>query len=91
MAVAKLKALVIVESPAKAKKISGYLGSDYIVMASMGHVRDLPAKAAEVPEEFKKESWGTLAINVAKGFEPLYVIPDGKKKLVRELKTALKN
>ena len=91
MAVAKLKALVIVESPAKAKKISGYLGSDYIVMASIGHVRDLPAKAAEVPEEFKKESWATLAINVTKGFEPLYVIPDGKKKLVRELKTALKD
>ncbi|MEZ6047277.1 MAG: toprim domain-containing protein [Planctomycetaceae bacterium] len=50
----KKKALVIVESPAKAKKISGYLGPDYIVKASMGHVRDLPAKAAEIPKALKK-------------------------------------
>lgn len=91
MAGAKYKALVVVESPAKAKKIGSYLGDDYRVLASMGHVRDLPAKAAEVPEEVKKEPWSTLGINTGKNFEPLYVIPDGKKKLVRELKSALKD
>ncbi len=91
MAGAKYKALVIVESPAKAKKIGSYLGDDYCVLASMGHVRDLPAKAAEVPEDVKKESWATLGINTTNNFEPLYVIPDGKKKLVRELKSTLKN
>lgn len=91
MASAKHKALVIVESPAKAKKIGGYLGKDYKVLASMGHVRDLPARAAEVPEEVKKEPWSNLGINVASRFEPLYIIPDGKKKLVRELKAALKD
>ncbi len=91
MASAKFKALVIVESPTKAKKIGGYLGKDYKVLASVGHVRDLPAKAAEVPEEIKKEPWATLGINVHNQFAPLYIIPDGKKKLIRELKSALKD
>jgi DNA topoisomerase-1 len=84
------KALVIVESPAKARKIGEYLGKDYIVMASMGHVRDLPSGAAEVPAELKKESWATLGVNIDQRFEPLYVVPKEKKKTVKELKDALK-
>jgi len=87
----KVKGLVIVESPAKARKISGYLGSDYIVLASMGHVRDLPAGAAEIPAAVKKEPWSTLGVNVDSEFEPLYIIPKEKKKVVKELKDALKN
>lgn len=84
------KGLVIVESPAKAKKIGGFLGSDYEVRASMGHVRDLPAKAAEVPAEVKKEPWSTLGVNVSADFEPLYIVPPEKKKVVKELKSLLK-
>jgi DNA topoisomerase-1 len=84
------KRLVIVESPAKAKKIGGYLGKDFIVMASMGHVRDLPSSASEIPAEVKKESWSNLGVNVTSSFEPLYIIPKDKKKLVGELKSALK-
>lgn len=90
MAGKSIKALVIVESPAKAKKIGGFLGKDYTVLASMGHVRDLPAKAAEVPAEFKKEKWSSLGVNVEDNFSPLYVIPQDKKKVVKELKSALK-
>ncbi len=85
-----IKGLVIVESPAKAKKIGGYLGKDYIVMASMGHVRDLPEGASEIPAELKKETWATLGVNVDREFEPLYVVPKEKKKLIKELKDALK-
>ncbi|HRA86567.1 MAG TPA: type I DNA topoisomerase [Planctomycetaceae bacterium] len=84
------KALVIVESPAKAKKIAGFLGSDYIVRASMGHIRDLPNGAKEVPPALKKESWSTLGVNVENDFDPLYVVPAEKKKLVTELKDCLK-
>ena len=84
--------LVIVESPAKARKISGYLGKDYKVLASMGHVRDLPASATEIPEEIKKkEPWATLGVNVEKGFEPLYIVAAKKKKVIKELKDALKD
>ncbi|MEZ6127155.1 MAG: type I DNA topoisomerase [Planctomycetaceae bacterium] len=90
MAIRK-KALVIVESPAKAKKIQGFLGSDYVVRASVGHVRDLPAKAAEVPANLKKESWASLGVNVDSDFEPLYVVPAEKKKIVKELKDLLKD
>ena len=90
MADKKYRALVIVESPAKAKKIGQYLGKDYKVLASMGHVRDLPAKAAEVPAELKKESWASLGVRVNDDFEPLYVIPADKKKTVKELKSSLK-
>ncbi|MCA9111784.1 MAG: hypothetical protein KDA52_17660, partial [Planctomycetaceae bacterium] len=57
LAAKRKKGLVIVESPAKAKKIGGYLGDEYIVRASVGHVRDLPAKAADIPAKFKKEPW----------------------------------
>ena len=88
---ARKKALVIVESPAKAKKIQGFLGSDYSVRASVGHVRDLPAKASEVPAKLKKESWASLGVNVEKDFDPLYVVSSDKKKIVKELKDLLKN
>lgn len=92
MAKKKLKALVIVESPAKAKKIGSYLGSDYKVLASMGHVRDLPTKASDVPSEFKKKhKWATLGVNVESEFEPYYLVPKEKKKTVKELKDALKD
>jgi DNA topoisomerase-1 len=87
----KLKGLVIVESPAKAKKINSFLGNDFKVLASMGHVRDLPNGAAEIPLEVKKEPWATLGVNVAADFDPLYIIPPKKKKLIGELKAALKD
>jgi len=88
---AKKKALVIVESPAKAKKIQGFLGDDYVVRASVGHVRDLPAKAAEIPAALKKEAWAKLGVNVDSDFDPLYVVPPEKKKTVKELKDLLKD
>ncbi len=91
MASRRKKGLVIVESPAKAKKIGGYLGGDYVVRASMGHVRDLPAKAADIPEKLKKESWSNLGVNVAEDFAPLYVVPPEKRKVVKELRDALKD
>lgn len=87
----KKKGLVIVESPAKAKKIAGFLGSDYEVRASVGHVRDLPEKAADIPAAVKKEAWSRLGVNVDNGFEPLYVISPEKKKTVKELKDSLDN
>ena len=82
--------LVIVESPTKAKTIRKYLGAGYEVLASMGHVRDLPASAAEIPKDVKEEKWARLGVNVEDNFEPLYVIPRGKKKIVTEIKKALK-
>ncbi len=82
--------LVIVESPAKAKKIQGFLGNDYKVKASFGHVRDLPGKAAEVPKAVKGEPWATLGVNTEKDFEPLYIVSADKKKQVTELKAAMK-
>ncbi len=88
---AKKKALVIVESPAKARKIGGFLGSDYIVKASVGHIRDLPSSAKEIPAAVKKEEWSRLGVNVEKDFEPLYVVAPEKKKIVKELKSDLKN
>ncbi|MFK7844979.1 MAG: type I DNA topoisomerase [Rhodothermales bacterium] len=87
-----MKRLVVVESPTKARTISKYLsGNDFRVEASMGHVRDLPASAAQIPEALKKKSWARLGVNVEEGFEPLYVIPPDKKKIVKELKLALKD
>ncbi|NOX58296.1 MAG: type I DNA topoisomerase [Planctomycetes bacterium] len=85
------KALVIVESPAKAKTISKYLGSGFEVESSIGHIRDLPGNAAEVPEAYKKESWSRLGVNVDKEFEPLYIIPQSKKAQVAKLRKALKS
>ncbi|QDT38516.1 type I DNA topoisomerase [Stratiformator vulcanicus] len=85
------KTLVIVESPAKAKKIQSFLGPGYEVLASYGHVRDLPSKAAEIPEKFKKEAWSNLGVNVEQDYEPLYVIPKDKKDRVKQLRDSLKN
>lgn len=82
--------LVIVESPTKAKTIRKFLGSEYKVLASMGHVRDLPESSTEVPAAYKKTPWGQLGVNVDDSFEPLYVIPKRKAKTVSELKAALK-
>ena len=82
--------LVIVESPTKAKTIGGFLPKDYIVKASMGHIRDLPASASEVPAKVKGETWARLGVNVEADFEPLYVVPDKKKKVVAELKELVK-
>ena len=82
-------ALVIVESPAKAKTISGYLGDGYVVESSIGHVRDLPSNAAEVPKAYKSESWARLGIDVANGFKPLYVVSSDKRQQVRKLKSLL--
>lgn len=84
------KSLVIVESPAKARTISKYLGSSYQVEASIGHVRDLPAGKKDVPEKFKAETWAYLGVNTDDNFEPLYIVPDEKKKQVKKLKDALK-
>lgn len=82
--------LVIVESPTKARTIRNYLPADYRVEASMGHVRDLPQSASEVPANVKGEKWAQLGVNVDSNFEPLYVVPQDKKKVVKELKDALK-
>lgn len=84
-------ALVIVESPAKAKTIGKYLGPDYVVEASVGHIRDLPKGAREIPEKYKKESWARLGVNVDSNFEPIYVVPDEKVKQIKKLKDLLKN
>ncbi len=85
------KPLVVVESPTKAKTIGKFLGKRFKVLASYGHVRDLPNNAAEIPESIKKEKWSRLGINVDHDFEPLYIIPEQKKKRVSDLKEALKD
>jgi DNA topoisomerase-1 len=82
--------LVIVESPAKARILSRFLGDDYLVEASIGHVRDLPESAKQIPESVKKEPWARLGVNVDEGFEPLYVVSAEKKKQVKKLKDMLK-
>ncbi len=84
------KSLVIVESPAKAKTIAKFLGSDYQVEASIGHIRDLPDGKKSIPAEFKSEPWAYLGVNVDQDFEPVYIIPPEKKKQVSHLKEALK-
>jgi len=81
--------LVIVESPAKATTISRFLGDEYRVEASYGHVRDLPQNAKEIPAAVRKEEWARLGVNVDAGFLPLYVVPADKKKHVQRLKKAL--
>jgi DNA topoisomerase I len=82
------KTLVIVESPAKARTIEGYLGSDYAVGSSIGHVRDLPDRAKDVPEAQRKR-FGALGVDVADGFEPYYVVDPDKKKVIADLKKRL--
>jgi DNA topoisomerase-1 len=84
------KRLVIVESPAKARTINKFLGKDFVVKASMGHIRDLPGNASQVPPKLKQEPWARLGVNVQKDFEPLYVVPSDKKKHIAELKKELK-
>ncbi|MEI7543483.1 MAG: type I DNA topoisomerase [Mycobacteriaceae bacterium] len=85
-----VRRLVIVESPTKARKIAGYLGANYIVESSRGHIRDLPKGAADVPAKYKTEKWARLGVNVDADFEPLYVISPDKKSTVAELKSLLK-
>ncbi|MDT5325169.1 MAG: topoisomerase [Mycobacterium sp.] len=86
-----VRRLVIVESPTKARKIAGYLGANYIVESSRGHIRDLPRAAADVPAKYKSEPWARLGVNVDADFEPLYIISPEKKGTVTELKGLLKD
>jgi DNA topoisomerase-1 len=81
--------LVIVESPAKARTVARYLGAGYDVAASVGHIRDLPTKAADIPAKYKDKPWSRLGVDVENGFEPLYVVDARKKKTVAELKQLL--
>jgi DNA topoisomerase-1 len=83
--------LVIVESPAKAQKIGGYLGQGYVVEASVGHIRDLPQSAADTPAKIKDKPWGRLGVDVDNGFTPYYVVPSDKKKQISKLKSLLKD
>jgi DNA topoisomerase I len=80
------KPLVIVESPAKARTISKFLGRGYTIEASIGHIRDLPQGAKDLPEEHKKEDWAHLGVNVNSAFEPVYVVPRDKAKQVAKLR-----
>ena len=86
-----MKSLVIVESPTKTKTIKKYLPKGYVVDSSMGHIRDLPSSAKEIPAKYKKESWSNLGINVDDRYDPLYVVPASKKKIVKKLKDQLKD
>ena len=86
----RVRRLVIVESPTKARKIAGYLGSNYVVESSRGHIRDLPRNAADVPAKYKSEPWARLGVNVDEDFEPLYIVSPDKKATVTELKDLLK-
>ena len=83
--------LVIVESPAKARKIGAYLGDGYVVEASVGHIRDLPQRAADIPKEYKKIAWAKEGVDIENDFAPLYVINPDKKGKVAELKALMKN
>ncbi len=83
------KPLIIVESPAKARTIAGFLGSAYTVESSIGHIRDLPSNAEEIPTRYREQPWARLGVDVDHDFEPLYVIPAKKRTQVRKLKDAL--
>jgi DNA topoisomerase-1 len=83
-------ALVIVESPAKAKTIAGYLGAQFVVESSIGHVRDLPRSAADVPAAYKNEPWARLGIDVDNDFKPLYVVSPDRKDQIKKLKSLVK-
>jgi DNA topoisomerase-1 len=83
--------LVIVESPAKARKIGSFLGDEYVVEASVGHIRDLPQRAADIPKEYKKFAWAKEGVNIEEEFAPLYVINPDKKSKVAELKELIKD
>jgi DNA topoisomerase I len=84
------KKLVIVESPAKAKTIAGYLGPDFVVESSIGHIRDLPERASEIPKE-QRERYGALGVAIDDGFEPYYVVDPDKKRVVAALRKKLKD
>jgi DNA topoisomerase-1 len=83
--------LVIVESPAKARKIGSFLGDEYVVEASVGHIRDLPQRAADIPKEYKQFAWAKEGVNIEEDFAPLYVINPDKKSKVAELKELMKD
>jgi DNA topoisomerase-1 len=83
--------LVIVESPSKARTIAGYLGNGYVVESSVGHIRDMPDRAAEIPAKYRSEPWARLGVNVDEDFEPLYVVHSDKKQQVTKLKSLLKD
>jgi len=86
------KPLVIVESPAKAKTIAGFLGRDFVVESSIGHIRDLPRNASDVPPAYKGEPWARLGVDVDNDFKPLYIVPPGRSKdQVKKLKELLKD
>jgi DNA topoisomerase I len=83
--------LVIVESPSKARTIAGYLGQGYVVESSVGHIRDMPDRAAEIPARYRGEPWARLGVNVDDNFEALYVVPSDKRQQVSKLRSALKD
>ena len=83
--------LVIVESPSKARTIAGYLGHGYVVESSVGHIRDMPDSAAEIPEKYRGEPWARLGVNVDDNFEPLFVVHSDKRQQVSKLKSLLKD
>jgi DNA topoisomerase-1 len=83
--------LVIVESPAKARTIEGYLGRGYVVESSIGHIRDLPQTAADIPAKVKGEPWARLGVDVDHGFKPVYVVSRDKKAHIGKLKALLKD
>ncbi len=83
--------LVIVESPAKARTIAGYLGKGYVVESSIGHIRDMPGSAADIPDSLRKEPWARLGVNIDADFEPLYVVNADKRQQVSKLKKLLKD
>jgi DNA topoisomerase-1 len=85
------KPLVIVESPAKARTLERFLGNKYLVMASIGHIRDLPESAKEIPESIRKKPWSRMGVDVEGDFTPYYVVPAKKRPQVQKLKTALKD
>ncbi len=85
------KPLVIVESPAKARTIAKFLGSGYVVESSIGHVRDLPSSATEIPKIHKDEPWARLSVDVDHGFKPIYIVPAKKREQIKKLKAALKS
>ena len=83
--------LVIVESPAKARTIAGYLGQGYVVESSIGHIRDLPNNAADTPAKIKDKPWGRLAVDVENDFTPYYVVPRDKRDHIKKLKGLVKD
>src|SRR5258706_13455527 len=86
------KPLVIVESPAKAKTIAGFLGRDFVVESSIGHIRDVLRNVGAVPLAYKGEPWARLGVDVDNDFKPLYIVPPGRaKEQVKKLKTLLKD